>query len=88
MKKNSKKMKTEPEGIPTGEGELQMLGVKVPPRIVEMIQDAERKTGKTKTALVNRLIENHIKQVTEEMMREEFERLAGEIDRLKTKPSK
>jgi predicted DNA-binding protein len=74
--------------LPNGGESLENWGLKSPKRILQLIEDAQRKTGKTKTDLINRLIERYIKEVEAEMIREEHKRLSIEISKLDAKPSK
>lgn len=68
-----------------GNGRPGIIGTKGTEKIYALMRDAEKRTGKDRSAILNKLIEEHIESVVVMILQEEQRRINDELRRVEQK---
>jgi hypothetical protein len=63
-----------------------LIGVKSTEKLFRLLRDAETRTGKNRSDIINRLVEDHIEDVVRLILEEEHRRIGSELAKVKAKP--
>lgn len=79
-KKNNSEKEAAADEMPS------LIGVKPTQKLYQLLRDAEKRTGKNRSDIINRLVEDHIEEVTRVILEEEHQRIGAELAKDKARP--